>query len=61
MLVTGHGDVTYNSRKSILGAIPVGGKLVYHFYNFTTKKTDNIVKLTRKSKWHTQYSTNESI
>ena len=58
-LVTGHGDVTYNSRKSILGAIPVGGKIAYHLYNFSAGKTENTVQLLRKSKWHSQYSTAE--
>ena len=62
IVVTGHGDVTYNLRRSILGAISVGGKISYHLYNFSTSKaSNNIMKLIRKSKWHSQYSTKESI
>ena len=53
--ITGYGDVTYNSRRSILGAIPVEGKIAYHLYNFITGKTGNIVKLIRKSRWHSQH------
>ena len=59
-LATGHGDVTYNSRRNILGAMGVGGKTAYHLYNFSTSKSDGIVKLIRKSRWHSQYSAKES-
>mgnify|MGYP000932345528 CR=1 FL=1 len=44
-LVISYGDVTYNPRRSILGAISVGEKIGYHLYNFTTSKAGNIVKL----------------
>ena len=60
-LVTGNGDVTYNPRRNILGAIPIEGEIVYHLYQFPTSKADNNVKLIRKSRWHTQYRTEEGI
>ena len=60
-LATGYGDVTYNPRRSILGAIPVGGKIAYHLYNFATSKACDIVKLLRKSRWHSQCSHEEGI
>ena len=57
-LGTGHGDVAYNPQRSILSAIPVEGKIANHLYIFTTSKADNIVKLIRKSRWHSQHRTN---
>lgn len=57
LLVTGFGDVTYNARRNILGAISVTGKIGYHLFNIATSKTDETVKLIRKSKWHPQFST----
>ena len=60
-LVTGHGDVTYNPRRSILGAISVGRKISYHLYDIATGKTGDVVKLIRKSKWHSLYGTDEGI
>ncbi len=61
-LVVGHGDVAYNSRRSILGAISVEQKVAYHLFNVDAKASngDSIVKLNRKSKWHSQYSTQKS-
>lgn len=58
-LVTGTGDVTYNSRRGILGAISVGGKISYHLYSLATSKAGDIVKLIRKSRWHSQYHAKE--
>ena len=60
LLVTGDGDVTYNPRRNLLGAMCVGEKTAYHLYNFDTSKSDGIVKLFRKSGWHSQYSTKKS-
>ena len=60
-LVTGYGGATYNPRRSILGAIPVGGKISYHLFNFCTPKNGNLVKLIGKSRWHSQYSTQDGI
>mgnify|MGYP007014816418 CR=1 FL=1 len=57
---TGYGDVTYNPRRNFLGAMPVKGKIAYHLYNFGTSKSDVIIKLIRKSSWHSQYSTKAS-
>ena len=57
LLVTGHGEVTYNPRRNFLGAMWVGGKIAYHLYHFGTSKSDGIIKLIRKSRWHSQYST----
>ncbi len=59
--VTGMGDVTYNPRRGILGAIPVAGRIAYHLFTINTgaSNTKEIVKLNRKSKWHSQYSTQE--
>ncbi len=57
--MVGKGDMTYNCRRSILGAIPVGQKIAYHLFNVNAKTSNDgdIVKLDRKSKWHSQYST----
>ncbi len=56
--MVGFGDVTYNSRRSILGVIPVTGKIAYHLFSINTgaSSTEEIVKLSRKSKWHSQNS-----
>jgi hypothetical protein len=57
--VVGFGDVTYNSRRSILGAIPVAGRIAYYLFNVDANASNagGIVKLSRKSKWHLQYGT----
>ena len=57
-LDTGFGDITYNSRRGILGAVPLNKKISYHLFNVgsNASKTKDIVKLIRKSKWHSQYS-----
>ena len=59
---TGLGDITYNSRRRILGAVPIYGKISYHLFNVDSNasKTKEIVKLIRKSKWHSQYSKHQS-
>lgn len=41
--VTCDGDVTYNPRRRVLGAIPVQGKITYHLYSFSTSKAGNAV------------------
>ncbi len=60
--MVGWGDITYNSRRSILGAIPVGEKIAYHLFAINTSASNagGIVKLNRNSKWHPQYSTQTS-
>lgn len=55
-LVTGLGDIAYNERRNILGAISVEGKIAYHLYTFGSTKTGGIVKLARKSRWYSQDS-----
>ena len=61
-LATGHGDITYNSRRGIIGAVPLYGKISYHLFNVgsNASKTKDIVKLIRKSKWHSQHSKHQS-
>ncbi len=61
-LGVGFGDMTYNSRRSILGAIPVGETIAYHLFTIDTSASNagGIVKLNRKSKWYSQYSTESS-
>ena len=61
-LDTGFGDITYNSRRSILGAVPLNKKISYHLFNVDShaSKTKDIVKLIRKSKWHSQHGNHQS-
>ena len=61
-LDTGFGDIAYNSRRGILGAVPLKKEISYHLFNVgsNTAKTKDIVKLIRKSKWHSQYSNHQS-
>lgn len=58
-LDTGRGDVSYNSRRNFLCALPLGRKIAYHLYNigYSAQNSNYSVKLLRKSKWHAQYST----
>ena len=42
-----------------MGALSVAGKIAYHLYNFSTSKSGNIVKLIRKSRWHSQCGTED--
>ena len=60
-LATGHRDIIYNSRRGILGAVPPEPKISYHLFNVDshTSKTKDIVKLIRKSKWHSQQSNHQ--
>lgn len=62
-VVTGYGDITYNSRRGILGTISVSGKISYHLYTIDTNPSqmNNSVKLCRKSKWHPEYSTSAGL
>ena len=50
-LGTGYGDVSYNPRRNLLGAISLQGKIAYHLYHFDTSRNEKLVKLYRKSKW----------
>ena len=55
-LGTGYGDITYNSRRGILGAVPLDKKISYHLFNVDSNvsKTKDTAKLIRKSKWHSK-------
>ena len=59
-IVTGFGDLTYNTKRNLLGAISLSGKIAHHLFSVDTDcvNTKESVKLLRKSKWHSQY-TNE--
>ena len=61
-LGTGFGDITYNSRRGILGAVPLYGEISYHLFNVDSNASqiNDIVKFTRKSKWHSQQSNHRS-
>ena len=61
-LATGHVDITYNSRRGIIGAVPLYGKISYHLFNVDSNasKTKDIVKLIRKSKWHSHQGNHQS-
>ena len=56
------GDIPYNSRRGILGAIPIYGRISYHLFNVDSNasKTKDIVKLIRKTKWHSQHGNHQS-
>ncbi len=59
--MVGNGDVTYNSRRSILGAIPVAGRIAYHLFTIDTGASNagGIVKLNRKTRWSPYFSTQD--
>ena len=61
-LGAGFGDITYNSRRGILGTVPLCEETLYHLFNVDShaSKTKDIVKLIRKSKWHSQQSNHQS-
>ena len=56
-LVTGVRNMTVNPRRSILGVIPVAGKISYHLFSIDTT-AEKVAKLSRKSKWPSQYNSN---
>lgn len=53
---TGFGDATYNTRRNILGAIPITGKIAYHMFQIDTyaSNRDAVARLCRKPKWYEQ-------
>ena len=53
-LVEGHGDVTYNSCRSLLAAPSAGGKIAYNLFKIDPSTPGNVAKLYRKSEWPTQ-------
>ena len=50
--------MTYNSRRGILGAIPLYEKIAYHLFHIdvNASKSESIVKLSRKSKWSSRHT-----
>ena len=50
--------MTYNTKQGFLGAISVTNEIAYHLFSVNADCSDakNVVKLTRKSKWHSQHS-----
>ena len=54
----GNGDVTYNSRRSILATISLEGAIAYNFFKIDSHapKSSDIVKFCRKTKWHSENS-----
>ena len=57
ILVTGYGDVVYNSRRNLLAAIPVTGKMLFHLFNiqYSALKNNYTVSLLAKMKWNEAY------
>src|SRR5690242_7469955 len=55
-LVTGFGFAAYNPNRSILGIIPVGGSVTYHLFTLDTNTSYSKIKLSRKSKWFSQFT-----
>ena len=57
--MTGCGDVAYNLRRSFLAAVSVEGEIAYHLFHVDTHSpavTEKTVRLARRSKWQTEYS-----
>ena len=57
----GYGDLAYNAKRNLLGAISVSEKIAYHLFTVDTNSVNikESVKLIRKSKWHSQYGNAE--
>ena len=62
-LEVGQGDVTYNSRRNLLGAICVGDQITYHLFKLETHslRHGDIATLCRRSKWHRENRLSYSI
>ena len=61
-LVTGYGDVTYNSRRNLLGAMAVGTDIDYHLFMISANSpnaSNSAAKLCRKAKSYNQYRESE--
>lgn len=56
-LEPGYGDVTYNARRNILGAIGLQGKIEYHLFSIQSgnQKDNHTLKLLRKARWHPKH------
>ena len=57
-LDTGWGDLTYNTKRNLLGAISLSGRISYHlfFVDTTCLNIKESIKLLRKSKWDPKYA-----
>lgn len=56
--VTGSGGLAYNTRRGVLGAIPLNEKIAYHLYNIRYSGVSGYrVQLIKKEKWHKEHST----
>ena len=57
ILVTGQGDLAFNAKGHIIGAMPLQGKIAYHLFKVDRDNSKNSysVNLVRKSKWHPRY------
>ena len=54
MIATGYGDVSYNSRRNLLAAMPWTQKTFFHLFNiqYNASTSNNYtVKLLKRSKW----------
>ena len=51
------GDVSYNAKRGMFGAISLVGRTSYHLFSVNSRSSDprDIVKLCRQSKWHPQH------
>ena len=51
-------DLTYNEKQNLFGAICVSNEIAYHLFSVdpNCKDAKGMMKLSRKSKWHSQYS-----
>lgn len=58
-LEIGPGDVRFNARRSILGSIPLEGKIAHHLHSieYSGQKGSYSVQLLRKSKWPAKFKT----
>ena len=56
---TGYGDMAYNSRRELLGAIPVHEKITYHLFDigYEGKSNSYRAKLLRNTRWHPEHET----
>ena len=61
VLVTGFGDLTYNTKRNLLGAISISNEIAYHLFSVDINGLNikGSIKLIRKSRWHSQYGHNE--
>ena len=56
----GNGDVAYNPRRNILGALSLEGQIAYHLFSIDTHPlvVDQTVKLLRKTNFPSQSQSN---